>query len=296
MNDITVGVKAFIRIAVLERALASLEGHDFAEVIVADDSNMDETRHALYQRFRERLPLKVLELPFRSGVSFGRNRMVEACSSPYFLLMDDDLAMESDIHPMLQVLESNTKIGGVTALETKAGNLSSGCGNLHIFKNFVVHDIGYGSHRKAKTLADGTRYYTYEMINNFTLFRTAVFNDVVWDEYYLIGRDHMDFYLTHKKLGKWQFALTPDCTYAHSSEDAGELAILYQKFRASPDTFELMSNYFNNKWGLDRGVIWGLSHMPERRALKGPLIHTMLGVSQLFQQPRQVGSRPGAIR
>ena len=42
MRDVTVGIKAFIRTAELDAALGSLVGKGFAQVIVADDSRMDD--------------------------------------------------------------------------------------------------------------------------------------------------------------------------------------------------------------------------------------------------------------
>ena len=62
MQNVSVGIKTFIRRAEPERALESLVGRGFAEVIVADDSRMNDARRAIYAKFEDRLPLKVLEL------------------------------------------------------------------------------------------------------------------------------------------------------------------------------------------------------------------------------------------
>jgi GT2 family glycosyltransferase len=279
MNGITVGIKTFIRVTELERAMESLVGRGFAQVLVADDSHMDETRLALYRRFENRLPLRVLELPFRSGISYGRNRMVEACTTPYFLLLDGDTYLDSDISTMLEVLESCPQLGAVTALEKTAGKFYSSAGNLYKFGSFIVLDVGFGPHRKARRSPAGTPYHTYEMVGNFALFRTEVFEDVKWDEAIVAFREHMDFYLAHKALGKWQFALIPGCTFGHGSSDSGEFAALYNHFRFDAAALESMINYFKNKWGM--------SHAPKRRGPKAILVHSLVFIGRIFQRNKR---------
>jgi len=287
LNNITVGIKAFIRMAELERALESLVGRGFAEVIVADDSPADENRHMLYQRFQDRLPLRVLKLPFRSGVSYGRNRMVEACSTPYFLLMDDDHFLENDVSPMLDILDSNPQLGAVAAQANIGGKLTSGAGNLYKFGPFIIQDIGFGPQRNAKHSSKGVTYYTYEMIDNFALFRTEVFDDVMWDETFVTFFEHMDFYLMHKDLGKWQFAITPDYVFGHTGIDSGEITERYKSFRLDADTRKSLSNYFNKKWGLKRGVVWGFCLKPKRRSPTVMLVHTLVGIGQMLRLVHQ---------
>lgn len=282
MQNVSVGIKTFIRRAEPERALESLVGRGFAEVIVADDSRMDDARRAMYAKFKDRLPLKVLELPFNTGVSYGRNRMVEACRSPYFLLMDDDQYVQGDLSPMLEILESNDQLGAVSALADTAGKFHSSAVNLYKFGPFMVLDIGHGPHRDAQYSPAGNSFSCYDMIANFALFRTATFEDVLWDETLVTNREHEDFFLSHKALGKWQFAVTPACTFGHGSLSSGEIAVEYNKFRVNPETIAALSRYFNDKWGLKHHVIWGMSHLPKRRGPKARLLHFLVLIGQLL--------------
>ena len=286
MNNVTVCIKAFIRLAPLERALESLVGKGFAQVIVADDSHMDEDRRALYAKFRDRLPLRVLELPFRTGVSYGRNRMVEACTTPYLLLMDDDHFLTKDVPPMLEILESNPNFAAVSAVSTVDGKEYSGGGNLYCFGPFLVHDIGFGPHRRMKTSPAGNRYYLYDMVSNFSMHRTQAFNDVQWDEEILTAREHMDFYLTHQALGKWQFALAADCRFGHDGTDAAEVAELYKKYRLDRQTIKGLNDYFRKKWGLRAEAIWGKSHIGTGRGIKAGLIHALVYIGLRFRLDR----------
>jgi hypothetical protein len=180
-------------------------------------------------------------------------------------------------------------LGGISAMENRDGYVHSGAGNLHLFNSFVIHDVGYGAHAKVKHSKEGAPYFIYDMINNFALFRIKVFDDVLWDEAIVTSREHIDFYLSHKELGKWQFAVTPSCTYGHAQVDSDESTRLYNRFRHDPATYEAMNTYFKNKWGLKRGIIWGLSHLPKRKSLKikARLVHTLLGFGQFFPRIRK---------
>ena len=73
-NGITVGVKTFMRTPKVRLCLQSLAQHTWHEVIVADDGQIDGAR-AMYTD-AERAPLKVLRLPFDTGLSAGRNEIV----------------------------------------------------------------------------------------------------------------------------------------------------------------------------------------------------------------------------
>lgn len=284
MNNVTVGIKTFIRMQPLERALDSLIGQGFAEVIVADDSEMSSARRALYAKYAQRLPLKVIELPFHSGISYGRNRMVEACTTPYFLLMDDDHFLAPDILPLLDILESDPSLGAVTAQTIYKGRHYASAGNLYRFGDTLVRDIGCGEHRKVRLSSGGYRYFVYEFISNFALFRTETFRDVKWDEVFVANREHMDFYLEHQRLGKWRFAISPDCTFGHNSHDSADTGDFYRTFRNDEDTLQIMIRCFKEKWGLKRDAIWGLAHFERGRGIKARAIHFLVCLARLFRR------------
>ncbi|NJE27128.1 glycosyltransferase, partial [Thermococcus sp. MV5] len=77
LKDVTIGLKTFYRTEKLRNTLRSLVGLNVKEVIVADDGPEDPEKEKLYQEMSEYLPLKVIRLPYNSGLAYGRNRIVE---------------------------------------------------------------------------------------------------------------------------------------------------------------------------------------------------------------------------
>ena len=85
MNEITVGIKTFMRPHKLKECLKSLVGLGFYEVIVADDGEITPESKKVYEEFQKKLPLVVLRLPFDSGPAYGRNKIVKRCKNSIFI-------------------------------------------------------------------------------------------------------------------------------------------------------------------------------------------------------------------
>ncbi|MCP5368314.1 MAG: glycosyltransferase [Hyphomicrobiales bacterium] len=285
MKDVTVGIKAFIRTAELDAALASLAGKGFAQVVVADDSHMDDARRALYARHADRLPLRVLELPFDSGLSYGRNRLVEACATPYFLLMDDDMELTGDLGLLRRVLDSDPALGGAAGMwaDHVGGPAYSNTGNLFVFDRCVVQDIGF-ARRAGRVERPGVPpYHVTDMITNLALFDMRVFDDALWDPAYKITREHEDFYLTHKARGRWKFATVPDFVCVHRPPSASAQASGYRAYRTRDETRARADAHFRAKWNKPDGLVWGLPLKPKRFSKAQHLRHVQLALNPVFR-------------
>ena len=90
MQDVTLLVKTFLRPRALFRLLDSIERtYPELPVLVADDGD-EPIREQVLARYRQVVDYVVL--PFDSGISRGRNALLERVRSRYFVLLDDDVA------------------------------------------------------------------------------------------------------------------------------------------------------------------------------------------------------------
>jgi len=272
MRDVTAGVKAFLRQDELRRTLTALAGHGFHEVIVADDSGMPPEREALYAELRSSLPLRVVELPYDSGASVGRNAIVRACNTPYLLMLDDDLIVPDNLAAMRAAIESSGELGGVSCIWREHGRLSSCAANLYRVGRRLYKDIGTGPDRVPR--ADGKRLPVYDIVEQSVLFRTETFDDVLWDENFTIMREHVDFFLQHAALGRWRFAVVPEVVMRHETtpKTAGTEYAALRYGRARKRAAE---QYFCAKWQLNE-IVAGWRQCGNRRIARRLVNHVAL--------------------
>ena len=270
-GDITVGIKTFLRTDKLRMCLDSLTQHHWREVIVADDGPIDAERERMYEEFSSRLPLRLLRLEFDTGLAAGRNEIVRNCRTDYLLLLDDDQTVRESIGRLAEVLDDDPRIGGVSCIWVERdGRKCTACDIELEGTRVIKHIIGKKPPRVTST---GQRYVLFEFIPNSTLFRTQCLRELPWDPFYKIGKEHLDFYLAHKKLGKWLFAVSLDVEIGHHPE--GSSSGQYHQFRGG-ERLRVSEEYFLGKFGITE-VIEGpkFIEQEERGALSR--IATQLG-------------------
>jgi len=107
-KDITILIKTFEREDALRRLLDSIrkKGLD-CPILIADDSR-EPYKDAILDTYGD-LVTEYVVLPFNSGVSKGRNVLLDRVQTKYFLLNDDDFAYEerTDLQWMREQLEAN---------------------------------------------------------------------------------------------------------------------------------------------------------------------------------------------
>jgi hypothetical protein len=89
-KDVTLLIKTFERIECLRSLLSSIRstGYDCCPILIADDSR-EPYREAILAEFGDMVN-EYMILPFDSGLSKGRNKLVDRVRTPYFVLNDDD--------------------------------------------------------------------------------------------------------------------------------------------------------------------------------------------------------------
>lgn len=187
---LTVVIKTFERPRLLQKLVASLRTYyPRLKILVADDS-----REPTPPQMRQRLTH--LPMPFDSGLSAGRNLLVERVPTEYFLLLDDDhlFMRDTDLGLMLRILVRNglDLLGGVMINypEQKPFHYR---GQLEL----EPHPDGNGklfSINKAP-IASLPDHQLYSVVHNFFIARTdAVRAFGGWDNELKI-MEHNDFFL-----------------------------------------------------------------------------------------------------
>ena len=254
MNEITVGIKTFMRPHKLRGCLKSLVGLGFYEVIVADDGEITPESKKVYEEFQKKLPLVVLRLPFDSGLAYGRNEIVKRCKTPFLLLLDDDQQVNKDILKLKKILLADSSLGGVSAFLIERGCLKCDAHNLIIKNGYLIKHL-YQIPEPKKI--DEIIYYICDQIPNSTLFRIECLRDHCWDNKFVIDKEHVDFYLSHKILGKWKFAVTPNIKIIHNPSESNGVDEKYKnQFRFNKSRLKASMEYFLKKWKL-KGIIEG---------------------------------------
>lgn len=178
--DVTLVVKTFERPRHLQRLIATVR-KDFRyrqlPIVVADDSREP-------QDVADTLTT-VLKLPFDIGISAGRNLALQEVTTPYVVLLDDDMQIYpgTDLRAMHRILKEGTfdLVGG------QMGNTQfHGC---YVVEDGVLHQY-FGA-----WIAAHERHYQCHFTHNFFMARTDAVRDVGWDEELKCHREHDDFFL-----------------------------------------------------------------------------------------------------
>ncbi|MEM4677297.1 MAG: glycosyltransferase [Candidatus Korarchaeota archaeon] len=251
LKDVTIGIKTFERYDRLKALLSSLQ-LDVEEIIVADDSHEDvyiTYGKETYEKFSKFIPLRVLRLPYDSGLAYGRNRIYERVNTPYLLLLDDDMVIPgvSLIQFMKDIIEHDRSLCGLSACLFENGRIRTGGHFLIERKGYLIRDVYPKIDIK---IYKGIPYVYVDHAFNAMILRVECLDDYRWDERFKIEYEHLDFHWGHKQLGKWKFALTTSVILYHFPGGSEK----YNRFRFNKGRKSQSKKYFLRKWHIN-GVI-----------------------------------------
>lgn len=189
-NEITFLIKTFERPKIALRLIKSIrEFYPDVRVIVADDGQ----KYPLQQQAVHNLGnVDILKLPYDTGLSEGRNKLMEATETPYFLLLDDDFVFthETIIERLLPFL--------------RAGVFDIAGGALRLNGQKVVHFEGFIEKVGTTLHCTHKRHVTTpsrcDVILNFFAASTDKILKVKWNPVYKMG-EHLDFFWRCKDAG-----------------------------------------------------------------------------------------------
>lgn len=112
LRNATVLIPVYNAEKTIYQALDSLveQTYERFEIILIDDASTDATLDIVY-KFKNKLPLNVIELPINKGAANAANKAINLITTPFIIRMDaDDISLPNRIETQISFLESNPRI------------------------------------------------------------------------------------------------------------------------------------------------------------------------------------------
>lgn len=245
-EEVSLGVKVFMRSEKLYRLLESVEDTEISKVYIADGGNTEDRIH-MYEKSWN-FELELIDLEFNCGLGAGRKAIAEKVEEKYLLVVDSDNEIPKNIQILYDILEKKPRLGGVCGLFFETQNdlishrLRAKCKDITINGS----TIKYHRNDKETQWVSGHPIIKFDFIENIAIIRRECIDDHVWDEDLEQGWAHDDFYLGHKNT-KWEFAMCPEVLFPHNRADEKEG---YKNNRRDTRRLERSKKHFMNKWGI----------------------------------------------
>lgn len=241
LEDVALATKVFSRADKLGALLESAAAAGIQQVYVADDGEPSERKQELYES-EYPFELTVLDLEYDAGLGRGRNRIFEVSDAPYLLVVDSDHRVPPNVSTLVAQAEARPDLGGISGLLYEDGKIRGTCHDLHERSNILVRDVQAD---KSVELVTGAPLIEFDFLPNVVLLRRDCLRDQAWDDEYVIGKEHLDFYVAHARRTDWEFAISPTVLFEHRpGGDPG-----YVANRESQAKLERSKSYFLDKWG-----------------------------------------------
>lgn len=207
-------VKSFRRFAALKSFLKSLwHFYPSIEVIISDDSlERGQEHEAAVIEIQENPLVTWVQLPFDSGLSYGRNKAIELVTKPYVIICDDDYLVTENtrLERMLAVLQADEEIslvGGLVNEETMTKNWVG-------YYSIEGETLKVSKLHKRYWVAGGVKYRYTDVCWNFFVARSSSLKRVRWDDKLKIAAEHVDFFISRFKAGEIS-VYTPESCITH---------------------------------------------------------------------------------
>ncbi|TDW13953.1 GT2 family glycosyltransferase [Breznakia blatticola] len=214
LSNITMIIKTFERPDCIRKLVKSIyKYYPEAIVLIGDDSEVS-CKDEIEGKYKNK-QIKVYELPKDSGLSFGRNFLLEKVDTPYFLLLDDDFVFDNrtKIVECLNVFMKND-IDILGGLFRNYKIINHWYDNLIVFAQKILRyelttnyigTIDFDENTKILTtkyeLHRFPKYEKTDIVHNFFIAKTdKVRNENLWDNDLKL-QEHTPFFFEAKKKG-----------------------------------------------------------------------------------------------
>lgn len=252
MSEIALGTKVFSRTNELRGLLESIPDSDIATVYIADDGPNKGERKDLYEA-NWPFELNIIDMKYDAGLGAGRKQIVETMDETFLLLVDTDHRVPPNISQLREILDEKTSLGGVGGMMYEPHKSLLYCGTQNFKEEDGVLIVSPYLGPKEIQIVAGSPFIQFDSIPNAALFRRECVEDYCWDPEYVIGKEHEDFYLGHKRQTDWEFGISFSVYFQHTSASrmAPESEDEYDQHRYDIEKLNRSTEYFLDKWGLE---------------------------------------------
>ena len=258
MNKLSIGIKTFCRPKALDFCLnnfAFLEKYLGIQIIIADDSNDKYKKENLniinsIKNKNKKINIKYLDLSFDTGLSYGRNKIVENCETKYIMILDDSRTFDKNarIYDMVNFLEE-------TDYDLIAGKIinHSDLNYVGIFENITKNK----NNGKIYIKINKNNSNKYNIINNYfeNVYKTNIALNIFiatkesllktkWNDNLKLGEHEFFFYNYYKN--NYKCAMTTDINFIQVSDN----------LRLYPNNFSKFRKRADNLWKKYIKIIW----------------------------------------
>ena len=248
MNNITANVKAFMRPKQVDNCIRFLYNAEINKILVGYDGPeyLYQKHKDIIKKWKDKgIDIELIRFQYNYGLSAVRNRLAEHTDTKYIMLLDDDNYIPKSAPEMNKFLELNKDYGAVAmGWVTPQGYLDIDAYDIKIEDNYCVRYYDFDN-KQSIAINDMFFVYPFTFIPNQALYRKKVFDEVQWDENYIINREHEDFMLMVRYNTKWKFAISPTLFTIHDQVRSDEM----QKIRKGKE-YRKSIRYFLKKWNI----------------------------------------------
>lgn len=188
-----------------------------------------------------------LHSPIDSGISYGRNMMVNATTTPFFMLLDDDHLYSldgTDLSRLLRAISDFDIVGiriqnspGIPELEDAGVYIPRYISNITRFENRRV-ELCVWDENVGPSVIRMNRPMRVDVLHNAFLARTDVLKRNPWRNELKVN-EHMTFFLD-AKANKLRVGYLPSLYVWHRSRRFSQC---YERVRRREDKFERLLDY-----------------------------------------------------
>lgn len=187
-TDIGIVLTTFLRDEVIFKTLKHYSEFPY-KIYLGDQGFFTLEKENIYDEYRKQ-GHSIIYLPFDCGLSYARNVLVNQVLEPFTFITDDDIHIRTNLDSYLKHFEKKELgiVGG---------------------KIYNHYSHKWQNKNKNLILEDNILYYISpkgeycDVVLNFFLARTKIFQDIAWDEKQKMV-EHSDFFLRLKYLDKWK--------------------------------------------------------------------------------------------
>ncbi|MEM7196334.1 MAG: glycosyltransferase [Pseudomonadota bacterium] len=214
--ELTIIIKTFERPYAVKRLLRSIRRrYPDVPILIVDDSRQPLSIEAE--------GVEVIELPYDSGISVGRNHALDIVSTKYFLLLDDDFVFShrQQLHEYVDLMQRHDTI------DIMGGRyIDLPLYTLHAFQNTPLQGT-----RAEPKVALGTLYDSHPVVDkvqNYFVGRTETVREVKWKPELKI-MEHTEFFTRARGQLVTVFHRDMKILHAKTPFDLGYLKMRYRR-------------------------------------------------------------------
>lgn len=262
MKDLTFIIVTFLRDEYLFECIKSLRKTYGWECSILVGENNKKTKEK--EDFLKENKAKYYKLPFDSGVTKGRNKLIKKVKTKYVCVGDDDFYYDKNakVDELLNLIKEKDMdlVGG----RIREGSVKNYQGFIEIGENFLKYRkipeeeiekvLLYNQTHKKK------RAIRCDITFNFFVVKTSVCREITWDEKIKVASEHSDWFISLKKAGK-KIYFYPNAIVIHkpvwvSVKNKKEYS-LYRKRKGDNDYFGKKHNLCWSIGFNGRICLWG---------------------------------------